>query len=368
MPTQSYFKAENSAVDPLPSKELLSDAYRSVAEKVLTESLRLKAGEALTIETWSTGLPFANEAALEAKKLGAFPLMLYEDEKGYVRGVKSTPKDALGKMGRHEYGLLSSSDAYVFIPGPPISGYYPKITRKEFMESTAYNGSWYRAAKKSKLRGARLTFGWVGTDLARLLGKDRDEIVLHQLRAAMVNYGKLGAKAKQVEKLLGDGAEATLLTQDAQLRVRLKGDVEIQDGITDGEDVAQGSNLSYVPPGYVGKDIEVASVEGSVHVSPSITRYGMLEDAELRFSKGKFAGWTSRGSTEVLQELERVIPPKARMPTYLLIGLNPSMKFGYAQDRFPEGAITVAGGFGAIVRKGTLTVGGRTIVENGKLD
>src|SRR5208283_2124710 len=94
----------------------LSDLYSQVAKKVVDESLRLKQGETVTIETWTNGLPFARQVVMEARRKGAIPLVIYEDEKAYVDGIKNMPKEAIGKMGRHEFSLLSGSDAYIFIP------------------------------------------------------------------------------------------------------------------------------------------------------------------------------------------------------------------------------------------------------------
>jgi len=352
----------------VPSKRAqVLEAYSKVAKKVLSETLRLKPGETVTIETWTSGIPFAAEAALEARRLGAFPLVTLEDEKNYVEGVRLAPKNALGKMGKHEYGLLSNSDAYLFIPGPPLAGYYPKITRKEFIDSTGYNGSWYEAAKKSRLRGARLTTGYVGNDLARLLEKDRDGVILHQLNAALADFKKISAKAKRLAGLLKDGVRVTLTTEGSELKAKLKGELEIQDGITSEVDVAKGENMSYVPAGYVAKDLDVKSVNGTVQLSPSVTRFGLLEDAELTCKQGKFVRWTSKKSPHVLKALEEVLPEKARVPSYIIIGLNPHMKFGFAQDRFPAGSITVGMGIAGIVRKGTLDVGGKAVVRAGKL-
>ncbi len=343
------------------------EAYADVARKVLSESLRLKAGETITIETWTAGLPLASEVALQARKLGAYPLITFEEEENYVEAVRSAPKDFVGKMGKHEFGLLSSSDAYVFIPGPPISGYYPKITRQEFIDSTGYNESWYEAAKKAGLRGARITSGYIGKDVARLLGKDRDDIVLHQLRAAAADLPKLKAKARSLENALADGAEAKLLTDGGELTMKLRGSVEIQDGMTDAEDVAAGENMSYLPPGYISKDVDAGSVDGTLALSQSLTRFGLLEDAEVVFRDGKFVKWGSKKSGKVLKAIEGVLPEKSRVPGYLILGLNPLMKFGYGQDRFPEGAVTVGIGINGAVRKGTLSVGGKILVKEGRL-
>src|ERR1700731_3047092 len=92
--------------------------YGKVARKVVSETLRMKKGETLTIESWNNGLPFARRLVVEARRIGAIPLVIFEDESAYIEGVRVTPKDVLGSMGRQEYGLLAGSNAYVFIPGP----------------------------------------------------------------------------------------------------------------------------------------------------------------------------------------------------------------------------------------------------------
>ena len=85
--------------------------YDKVARKVILETLHLKKGETLTIESWNNGLPFARQLVIETKRIGAIPVLVFEDESAYIEGVRVTPKDVLGNMGKHEYGLLAGSDA-----------------------------------------------------------------------------------------------------------------------------------------------------------------------------------------------------------------------------------------------------------------
>jgi leucyl aminopeptidase (aminopeptidase T) len=349
----------------LAKQNNLEGIYEDVAKKILSDSVHLSPGETLTIETWTTGLPLANLLALEAKRLGAFPLTVCEDEDGYVEGVRSAPKESLGKMGKHEQALLASSDAYVFIPGPPIAGYYPKITRKEYIDSTAYNSSWYDAAKVSRLRGARVTSGYVGKDVAKLLGRKRKEIMRHQLEAALVDPPVLKANAKKVADNFKEGAEVTLHTKESELTFKLKGELEIQDGVVDDQDLQDGNNVAYVPAGYVSKDIDTITVNGAVRLSPSITRYGLLEGVEAVFDKGNFVSWKSKKNPEIIKSLGEVLPEKSRLPAYVMVGINPKMKFGFAQDRFPEGSVTVGVGFAGIARNATLEVDDKVIVKDG---
>jgi len=338
-----------------------------VAKRVLTVSLRVKKGETLTVEAWNNGLPFAREVVMQARRIGSLPIMLLEDENAYLDGVRNTPREMLGLMGKHEYSLLSGSDAYVFIPGPLLATYSRKITRQEFIDSTRYNSSWYEAAEKAKLRGVRMTFGYLGNDIGNLLGKKPEALVAHHLKASLVDFGALAKKARSIADHLKDGKEATLVTDDMKLNFTLRGELEIQDGITDREDVSVGNNVAYVPPGYVAKEVDKTSVSGKVKLSPSLTRFGILKDATLEFESGRVARWGSTASREVLRKLEEVIPEKSRSLSEVMIGLNPAMKFWYGQDRFPSGSVSLGVGFTGIIRNGTLRAGDMTLVRAGSL-
>lgn len=341
--------------------------YEKVARKTIFETLRLKKGENLTIETWNNGLPFARRLVVEARRIGAIPVMILEDESAYIEGVKVTPKDVLGSMGKHEYGLLAGSDAYVFIPGPPIGAYSPRLSRQEYTESTKYNHSWYEAAEKAKLRGARFPIGYVGKEYARLYGKRPEEMFRHQLRAALVDFPTISAKGRAVGQALKD-AQVTLLTGGGTLEFTLKSDLEIEDGIVGENDVTGGHNMTYVPPGFVTKQVDPTSAKGMVALSPSVTRLGLLGDAKLEFEGGKLVKWKSRSSSKMLAGLVEAIQPERRNLSLITMGLNPLMKYENGQDRMVSGAIGLGGfGFLGIVRRGDLLVAGRALVQKGKL-
>src|SRR5487761_524722 len=129
--------------------------YSEVAGKILSESLHIKKGESITVETWTNGLRFARQVVIEARRIGAIPVMILEDEDAYMDSLKNMPKDVLGAMGKHESNLLSGTDAYVFIPGPPIGASFQNSTNGEKTASTSYGSSWYEVAERAKLRGVR---------------------------------------------------------------------------------------------------------------------------------------------------------------------------------------------------------------------
>ena len=144
--------------------------------------------------------------------------------------------------------------------------------------------------------------------------------------------------------------------------------MKVEDSIVDDEDVSNGSNMTYVPPGFFAKNVNSSSVSGKEKLSSFVTRAGLVKDATLEFEFGKLFKWESKTSKEKLSMLIEAVPEDSRRLSTVTIGLNPSMKYGYGQDRFVAGAIGVRiSNFSAVIQKGSLAAGGTEIVDGGKL-
>ncbi len=352
----------------MKSRSMISDLEGKVARKVISESLRVKKGESVTVETWNNGFALARRFVIEAKRIGAHPIMIFEDEDAYVEGVKNMPKDSVGKIGRHEYELLAATAAYIFIPNEVLEGYTKSLTPAEVDQSTRYGTSWYEAAEKAKLRGARMSFGFAGRELARILGKRLDDVIIHQLKATLVDFAVLNETGKELKSHLSNNTIGVLVSGGSQLEFEFEGGVRIEDGIVDEGDISEGYNMAYLPPGMLTKNVKPSSVSGKVKLSPTLTWLGMVNDAVLEFEKGRLVRWSCRSSKESLDSLINDQPESERKVREVTIGLNPLVRYGYAQDRFVAGSIGISGlGFTGIVRNGTLRADEVVLVDKGKL-
>ena len=349
------------------SKDLLSPLYTKVAKKVLTETLRVQKGEAVTIEAWDNGLPFARRAVAEARAMGCTAVLIYEDEAAYVEGVRRGPTDVVGNMGKNEYGLLSATDAYIFVPGQALGAYSKALKPEERERSTRYNSSWYEAAEKAGLRGARLAFGYAGREMAGFLGKRVQDVVKAQLDGALADYGEIRSEAEKVAPLLADGTQAEIRSGRSSLRFSLRGGPSVEDGLVDDRDRKAGDNMAYVPPGFVSNDVDPDSANGRVTLTNSLTRFGVVGRADLEFKDGRLVGWEA-DDRAAMKKLIDLAPPEKRRVTSLLVGLNPRLRNGFGADRFVYGNLTLAGfGFAGQVRKGTLRASGSEALAEGKL-
>lgn len=344
---------------------MTEDIWAEVAGRLLDRTLGLKKGESITVETWDNGLRFALEVVRQARRKGAIPLLLLEDEATFLKGVAEMPKESTGLMGKHEYGLLSGTDAYVFIPGPPLGAFYKGISREQYAESTKYNESWYKAAKKARLRGARLPFGYVGRDFAKLAGTNEKVMIRGHLEAALADLNKISQTGKALAAKLQDGREAVVSTRSSRIVFSLKGDLELEDGLVDQDDLREGLNMTYLPPGYVLKGVAKGSATGKIAVTRSLSSGGMIEDGVLEFEKGRLRKWSSERSKD---SLDKVLGGGNLPLECFAVGLNPRLNYGLGLDRFVKGAISFYGfGFTAVCRKASVRVAGRKLVDEGRV-
>jgi leucyl aminopeptidase (aminopeptidase T) len=337
-----------------------------VADKVLRDSLGVRAGENVTIETWNTGLAFAERTVLGARRIGAAPTLLFEDEATFVESVRSTPPKFLGAMGDHERALLSRTDAYIFVPGPVLAG-SPILSREELTSSTAYNPSWYEAANKAKLRGVRMLFGYVGTNGARILHRPLDRIVRHQLAACLADFQKVRRTGLALSRLLGPRSKVVVRAEEEELSFELGSEDALDDGVVDRRDLAAGGNMVNMPPGYYAREILRTSLTGAVRLHAPVPRIGRIADLRFEFDRGRLTKWECETDQRWLNELVKSTPKDRRTFGAVALGLNPELRRGFGQDRLTEGAVTFFGIYQGTARAASLDASGIPVVSKGKL-
>ena len=163
--------------------------------------------------------------------------------------------------------------------------------------------SWYEAAERAKVRGARMSFGFAGKELAKILGKNLGDITTHQLKATLVDYGALLKAEKELGSRLSGNTTGTLISGSSELSFQLGDEAGLEDGVVDEEDISTGHNVAYLPPGMLSKEVRADSATGRVKLSPTLTWRGIIDDAVLEFEHGQLVKWSSRSSKERLDAM-----------------------------------------------------------------
>jgi len=175
------------------------------ARFVLKNNLQVKPGERVIVEAWTHTLPWAVALAAEARKIGAQPLIPYEDEAAYWEAVDSGKERVLGKAPAHEWAALGKTDVYIHMWGPGDRvrlNALPEAKRDRLFE---FNGSWYAAAAKAGVRGARLEVGRPYPTLARAYRADEATWMDQLVRATMVDPASLLRAGTPISRALERG-------------------------------------------------------------------------------------------------------------------------------------------------------------------
>ncbi len=356
-----------------------------VARKVLKETLRVRKGENVVIETWPHTLEYAKAFVHESRRIGAHPLILYEDDTTYWKGIEEFDPKVLGTVGDHEWALLSKANAYVFLWGPADRTRLNTLDPKLRQQLLAYNGAWYERAKRAKLRGARMEIGRATEDAARHFNVSLGPWQKELLEATLIDTATMVKEAKRVSQRLERGKVLVIDHPNGthlELGLRAR-HPQVDDGVVGPEDVAAGDNMTSVPSGFVTVALDEEKATGTFRSNrTSYLPAHRAEGGEWTFEKGHLVSHAYRSGGEAFEGPYGKAPKKGRDQVGLLsIGLNPKISQAPMMEDQERGAVCLTLGtnaeFGGRNRVpfmtwlalggATVTIDGVPLVENGNI-
>jgi leucyl aminopeptidase (aminopeptidase T) len=366
---------------PDPSADLAA----KVARTVLKNTLRVRPGENVIIESWSGALPFSTPYVNEARRLGANPMFLYEDEPAFWQALETGSSRQTGKVGSHEWAALANTAAYVYFWGPSEWPRASELPKNKKTGVAAYNPEWYRRAAKAKIRGARVFLGRTSERSAEhwKLGLDdwREEL----LRASLVPPAEMNRLGKRIGARLAKGRAVRITHPNGtDLSFRLgKFPVQLDDALVDAEDVKAGNNMASIPGGVVGVCIDHTSTEG--RVLGNHTTYpesGPVTGHEWSFQHGHLTEQRYDSGGEPILDAYRKAPRAGRDRLgFVSIGLNreitklPMMEdqelgavlLQLGENRFRGGKNASPFGAWLVLKDADVTVDGKPLLDGGRI-
>lgn len=126
-----------------------------LARGVLGPYVRLRRGESVVVEAWSSGLDWARPFVLEARRRGAEPTLAVEDEAAFFRSLAELPRPVRPVA---PSSLAGVGDAHVYLEGPAAVGRLAGLPLEERRTLLARHGPRFRAtARRAGTRFVRLT-------------------------------------------------------------------------------------------------------------------------------------------------------------------------------------------------------------------
>jgi leucyl aminopeptidase (aminopeptidase T) len=361
---------------------------RGLARNLLRNSLRLKRGENLLIETWSATLPWAQSAVVEARILGARPLLVVEDEESYWASFGEAPSGNLEFTGSHEWAALKESDAYLEFLGPMDTSKAEARPAAILNRIRANEHEWLRLIHKFRVRSVRWDLGRTSALWARRYHVNLARWRKVLIEAAAVDPGSLRKAGNRLAQPLRLGHLATITHPNGtHLTLRLAGrQPRVDDGIVDEEVARTKTPITVVPSGVVGVAVDETTADGVFLANTTGTLFTHEREAPIRgrwsFRQGRLADYSlTMGSDFFRQEIHKV-GAENLTPGLLSIGLNPKISAIPLLFDQEKGTITFEIGrninFGGrtrtphvyayqAIRGATLKVDGQTLVRGGRI-
>jgi leucyl aminopeptidase (aminopeptidase T) len=362
-----------------------SDAASKLAKTILTQTLHVKKGENVVIESWSESLPWAKPFVTEARKLGANPMLLYEDEEAFWNALQTGNGHHTGRVGTHEWAALAKTSAYVFFFGPSEWPRRDDLPAKKLDGVAGYNPEWYKRAAKAKIRGARMYLGRVSQMSADRWNLDLEAWKDELLRSSLVSPKTLHQLGTKVGDRMRKGKVATVRHPNGtDLTFRLgKAPIQLDDGMVDDADIQIGNNMASIPGGVVGVVTDVGSASGTlVGNHTTFPDSGPVTGIRWTFVDGHLTEQSYESGGEPILARYNKAPKKGRdRLSYVSVGLNsaitslPQMEdqesgallFTIGENRFRGGKNASPFGAWMVVTGADFSIDGKPVIKGGKL-
>ncbi len=309
--------------------ETPSKLQREAARNIVTRYLKVRPGESTIIESWHHTLPMASAMLDEVRCAGGKALLVYGDEDSWWRSIDRKQVKLLGQSSEPEWAALKATDVYVNFWGPSDTDRMEKLPDSA---DPAFDWlwPWYEVARKTGLRGVRMTTGFATARRARQWGLDLKHWEESILRASLVDPEDLARIGSRLAKTFARGKEVRITHPNGtDLKVALAGGApQLQDGRPKPwSKGAPGSNmLTSMPAGSVAFHLDSRTADGSFHANRRTNIWwNWHSGARLEFTGGKLASYSFRvGEEGFARQYQSASDGKDRT-SLLSIGLNPAI-------------------------------------------
>ena len=358
-----------------------------VARALLGSALGVKRGEHVAVLSWNHTLPWAAACVVEARRIGARPFLVLEDEAAFWRSLDLAPSPARWSgVSAPVAAGVARADALVYFPGPADRPRLRALPPHQLTPFLGADDEWLQRTRRGGLRGVRCLLGYASDAQAERWSVPgamwRSQLIRGMTE---VDYGELARDAKRTAALLRRGRSLRLMAANGtDLTLRLHGRLPwVDDGVVDADDRRRGRTLATSPAGSVVVAVEEGSAEGTVVSNrPSYLSSGRVNGAQWEVDKGRLRNyWYTEGADTF--ETEFAAAPRGRETVALFaLGLNPALAPGVPRaEDLEAGTVTLAIGGNTLyggrnrcrylswitVGEATVTVDGHPLADRGKL-
>ncbi len=396
-PTTSTTNTSNAASSPASSPAAAGEAKKppvdleQLAERLVTQSAGVKEGEVVLIAGRAHDAEFLENIAVNVRKVGGFPVVEYTSDRLSKRMFFDVPE----KYDSQQNGLGMKLAGVVNVTIDVTNGLTENLLEGADPKRQAARGKANEPVGKEFLkhnvRAVEVGNGFYPTSWrAKRFEMSEDELAKTFWEGVNIDYASLQTRGEQVKTALAAGNELHITNPNGtDLKVRVQGrPVLVSDGIISPEDLQKGGPAVsvYLPAGEVYTTPVAGTAEGKVVHTRDFYRGKQIDNLTLTFAGGKLVSMEGSGPgyADLRAEYDAVNDERKDLFGFVDLGINPNVKLPSASKVgawVPAGTITVgvagntwAGGDNSVpygltvfLPGSTVTLDGKTIIENGQL-
>ncbi|MGA9838991.1 MAG: hypothetical protein WBE40_02835 [Thermoplasmata archaeon] len=311
----------------------------ALARCVLDRHLGVRRGESVTVETWSHALPWARALVIEARRRGARPVLLVEDESAFFRSLELAGPSSV-RMGA---GTPHLGDAYVYLGGPEA---FPRLLGLPAHDRDAlavrHDRRWWVAARRRRTRAVRLAVADATAPAAARYGVDREAWQAELVRASLVDPRRLERSARRVLGRLGRARRIRVRHPNGtDLEVRRAPAAPLVRSGRPGR--APGDVWGEVPSGLLVVPLTGGAAEGVWESNrPAYDRFvepPLAVGARWTFSRGRLSEFAFEAGGEPFESAYSGAGRSRGRPVALTVGLNPAISRAPELQELAEGTL-----------------------------
>ena len=328
---------------------LPSQLHRDAARNIVTKYLKVRAGENAVVESWDHTMSMAVAMVDELRRVGGRTLHIHEDEEAWWRAIDRKQSKLLGQSSASEWAALKATDVYVHFWGPGDTDRIEKVPERTFEEAFAWVPPWYETARRSGLRGARVTIGFATEGRAKQWGLDRARWEESILRACLTDPVKTAQSGSRLFRALSRGKKVRIThSNGTDLEVGLAGLApRLHDGRPHPRDKRFGPSdmLAQIPAGRVEVALDSKTAEGTLHANRRTNIWWYWSaGGTLEFADGKLTSYAfDQGGEEFARQYKNGTAGRDRTGA-LTIGLNPAAENVPNLETAERGSVTLSVG------------------------
>ena len=306
------------------------EAFSDVARRLVAHSARLRDGDLVLLSGGDADLPLLEDLAIEARKLGADPLVSVQSE-GYLRrGYDDVPARYDGRTGELSRRLTEFLTAMIFVESNPSDTVLRGVPPSRIAARLAAMQPALALAERRNIRRVSLGNGLYPTEeRARSFGMTRAALADVFWRGVNVDYDALQASGADIRRHLARGKAVRLTHPNGtDLTMRIAGrPVLVSDGVISPEDERAGGAATsvWLPAGEVFLTPVPGTANGTVMVDHYLWQGRSIEKLRLEFEGGRLTGMSAASDMAALQAFYDAAPAAKDELGVLDVGINPNV-------------------------------------------